>query len=65
MLTAEKVNYRINWKAFKRGYSFFIPCLDCKEARKEIAAALKPFKFKYVAKTKIEDGIMGLRVWRL
>lgn len=65
MLTVEKVDYSVNWKAFKRGCSFFIPCLDCKQARRELAAAIKPFKFKYVTKTKIEDGVMGLRIWRL
>lgn len=65
MLTVERVDYVINWKAFKRGCSFFIPCLNCRAARDEIAAVVRRFRFKAVMKVKIEDGVRGLRVWRV
>jgi hypothetical protein len=41
-MQVEKVSYEINWKKFKRGYSFFIPCLDPKSARDEIKAVTRP-----------------------
>jgi hypothetical protein len=61
----ENVAYQINWKKFKRGYSFFIPCLDTKTSRKDIERELKRLKYKVVTKVVIEDGVRGVRVWRV
>ena len=27
-MVVEQVNYEVNWKAFKRGYSIFVPSLN-------------------------------------
>jgi hypothetical protein len=64
-MQVEKVSYDINWKAFKRGTSFFIPCLDPPRARKEILATTKRLKIKVITKVVIVEGIKGLRVWRV
>jgi hypothetical protein len=64
-MLVEKVSYEINWKKFKRGYSFFIPCLDPKPARDEIKSVTDRFKYKILTKVVIEEGVRGLRVWRL
>ena len=61
----ETVTYRIDWSKFRRGYSFFVPCIDEKAARKEIAAISRRLKMTTVTKVVIEDGIKGLRVWRV
>jgi hypothetical protein len=61
----EKVEYQINWKKFKPGYSFFIPCLNAKDATKDIRAEVKRFKYKVITKVTIEDGVRGVRVWRV
>lgn len=61
----EKVSYDINWRNFKRGYSFFIPCLDCIKARQDVYAVLQRIRKKAQANIVIEEGIRGLRVWRL
>jgi len=61
----ENVAYQINWKKFKKGYSFFIPCLDVKTSRKNIEQELKRLKYKVVTRVVIEDGVRGLRVWRV
>jgi hypothetical protein len=61
----ETVTYQINWAKFRRGYSFFVPCIDEKTARKTIAAVSKRLKMTTVTKVVIEDGIKGLRVWRV
>jgi len=64
-MQVEKVSYQINWKKFKRGASFFIPCLDPKSARHEVKAVTDRFKYKILTKAVIEEGVRGLRIWRL
>jgi len=64
-MRVEKVEYDVNWKNFTKGYSIFIPCLDCRKAKKEIMPIMKRFKFKVLTKVVIEEGIKGLRIWRL
>lgn len=59
------VAYRINWKKFKRGTSFFIPCLDDVEAKKEIQSITKRLKYEIVMRTVIEDSVKGVRIWRV
>ena len=61
----ESVSYRINWKKFKKGYSFFVPCIDERAAREELNAIAKRLKMDIVTKVVITDGIKGLRVWRV
>jgi hypothetical protein len=61
----ETVSYQIDWAKFRRGYSFFVPCIDEKAARKEIAAVSKRLKMEVITKIVIEEGIKGLRVWRV
>ena len=61
----ENVTYEINWKSFKKGYSFFIPCLDVKESRAKIEKETKRLKYKVVTKVVIEDGVRGVRVWKV
>lgn len=64
-MRVERVGYRINWKKFKRGASFFIPCLDDAEAKKEIQSITKRLKYETVMRTVIEDSVKGVRVWRV
>lgn len=61
----EKVDYDLNVKAFRRGTSLFIPCLDCELVRAELVAYFKRFRIKVVTKVAIAEGIRGCRVWRL
>lgn len=64
-MQVEKVSYNINWKNFRRGYSFFIPCLNPREAKKEILCTTNRLKLKVLTKVVIEEGVRGLRVWRI
>ena len=64
-MLVEKVSYKIDWRKFKRGTSFFIPCLDYRRARKEILCTTDRLKIKVLAKGVIEEGVKGLRVWRV
>lgn len=61
----ETVSYQINWKKFRTGYSFFVPCINEKEARKTLDRVTNRLKIEVVSKVVIEDGIKGLRVWRV
>lgn len=62
-----KVNgleYRVDWKKFRVGWSFFVPCLRLEESKESITAVAKRLGYKVLIKPVIEDGIKGLRVWR-
>jgi hypothetical protein len=61
----ETVTYRIDWSKFRKGYSFFVPCIDHKAAREEVAVVTKRLKINTVSKVEIVEGIKGLRVWRI
>jgi len=64
-MRVEKVSYRVNWSAFKPGASIFVPCLDHKNALQEITKVLKRLKLKFVTRVVIEDGVKGVRIWRV
>jgi hypothetical protein len=58
------LDYQINWRRFKKGTSFFVPCLKLQESKTMVLAVTKRLGFKVAIKAVIEDGIKGLRVWR-
>ena len=60
----ETVSYQIEWKKFRKGYSFFVPCINEKAAREELNRVAKRLKMDIVTKVVLLDGIKGLRVWR-
>lgn len=59
------VAYQINWKKFKRGTSFFVPCLDTDQALEEIERITKRLRYEVVTKIVVEDGVRGVRTWRV
>ena len=61
----ETITYNINWAKFRVGYSFFIPCIDCDKAKKTIQRVTRKQKINIVMKVVIEEGIRGLRIWRV
>ena len=64
-MVVEKVKYDVNWRLFKRGYSFFIPCLNCSKAKKEVRETTNRLKLEILIKVVIVEGVQGLRIWRL
>ena len=64
-MEVEKVTYQINWKKFKKGWSFFIPCLDPKKSSSIIVNETRKFKYTVTTKVVIEDDVRGIRVWRV
>jgi tRNA A37 threonylcarbamoyladenosine dehydratase len=61
----ETVSYQVKWSKFRKGYSFFVPCIDHRAAKKSMLAVAERLKMNVVTKVVIEDGIKGLRVWRV
>ena len=59
------VDYQIDWPAFKPGSSIFIPAIDTEAAIKAMQTESERLEFQYVHKVVIEEGIKGVRVWRL
>ena len=64
-MKVEMLTYNINWRKFKRGYSFFIPCINSSVAKKDILAVAKKQKFDVVMKVVIEENVRGIRIWRI
>ena len=61
----ESVTYQLDWSKFRKGYSFFVPCIDEEEARETLAEVTRRLRIRTVSKVVVEDGIKGLRVWRV
>lgn len=61
----EGVTYDVEWRAFKKGTSLFFPCLDQERAETQLLVVLKRLRIKVLVKHVIEDGIRGLRIWRM
>lgn len=59
------VNYQIKWPEFVPGTSIFIPAIDTEAALKAIQKESERLEFQFVHKIVVEDGIKGIRVWRL
>jgi len=64
-MIVEGVSYLIDWRKFKRGTSIFIPCLDRAKARSDIGEVLTRLEIKFVSRISIEEGVQGLRIWRV
>ena len=59
------VDYQILWSEFKPGSSIFLPAVDTKAAIAAITKESERLEFQFVHKIVVEDGIKGIRVWRL
>lgn len=61
----EGVYYDVNWRAFRKGTSLFFPCLDPDRAKTQLMVVLNRLGINVLVKPTIEEGIRGLRVWRM
>lgn len=55
----------IDWTKFKPYSSFFIPCLDVEDMKRQVKTECKRLKFKVAIKVVTENRIRGIRVWRI
>lgn len=61
----ESLSYELDWQEFTVGSSFFIPCLDADKARERVQNKMDRLGYAVLIKLVIEDGVRGLRVWRI
>jgi hypothetical protein len=59
------IDFQVDWDKFVVGSSFFIPCLNWKKAKLIVQAECRSRGISTLARMSIEEGIRGLRVWRL
>lgn len=64
-MRVNQLSYNVDWTKFKVGWSFFIPCLRTEEGKQEVLKVTNRFGYKVAIKVVIEDGIRGLRIWRV
>jgi hypothetical protein len=63
-MIVNNLSYDIEWKRFKVGASFFVPCLLIEDGKANIRAVTRRLGFRVIIKPVIEEGIKGLRIWR-
>ena len=63
-LDPDGVHVTVNWDAMDVGWSFFLPCLDVEKAQLQLKIVEKTRDWKFKTQTCVEDGKLGLRVWR-
>ena len=61
----ESITYRVDWSKFRKGYSFFVPCIDHKAAKQEVLTITGRLGIEVETKVVIDNGVKGLRVWRV
>jgi|DEB19_MinimDraft_3_1074340.scaffolds.fasta_scaffold75534_2 hypothetical protein len=59
------IEFEVKWEEFKPYSSFFIPCLDWEAARDVIYHECEEHGVPAVVRFSVEDGIRGVRVWRV
>lgn len=53
-----------NWDAMRVGASVFIPCLNTQVAKEQVVKLFKRKKWQVKTKIAIENGKLGIRIWR-
>jgi hypothetical protein len=59
------VDYQVKWAEFTPGASLFIPAIDTESAIKALKKESERLEFEFVHKVVVEDGVLGVRIWRL
>ena len=64
-MVVDGVIHEVNWRKFVVGASFFVPCIHAQKAKEDVKTVTRRLGFRVTSKVVIEDGIRGLRVWRI
>ena len=54
----------VNWQGMRVGASVFIPCLNTQKAKDQANKLSKAKKWQVTTKIAIENGKLGIRIWR-
>tara|TARA_Y100000004_G_scaffold177078_1_gene218283 strand:- start:91 stop:306 length:216 start_codon:yes stop_codon:yes gene_type:complete len=63
-IAPDGVRIVVRWDKMSVGASVFVPCINARKAREQVNEIFKRKKWKYKAKTTIESGKLGVRIWR-
>lgn len=63
-LCPDGVRVVVNWGDMDVNASIFVPCVDTREATKQIKSLVNEKDWKIESRVCIEDGLLGVRVWR-
>jgi hypothetical protein len=59
------VQVKVEWGEFLVGSSFFVPCLDDRLLAASIRARAKQQGFQTQYQARVENGMWGVRIWRV
>jgi hypothetical protein len=54
----------VNWEGMHVGASLFVPCLNTQKAKDQVVTLFKRKKWQVKTKIAIENGKLGIRIWR-
>jgi hypothetical protein len=63
-LSPDGIKIVVNWDAMHVGASVFIPCLNTQVAKEQVVSLFKRKKWQVKVKIAIENGKLGIRIWR-
>tara|TARA_X000001388_G_scaffold76027_3_gene72238 strand:- start:792 stop:1007 length:216 start_codon:yes stop_codon:yes gene_type:complete len=64
-LNPDGVRIIVDWDSMKTGMSVFILCVNTEKAVKQIKNIMQSKKWKVETRVVIEDGKLGVRIWRV
>lgn len=63
-IAPDGVRIIVHWDKMRVGASVFVPCINARKTREQVNVIFKRKGWKYKAKTTIESGKLGVRIWR-
>ena len=64
-LNPDGIHIKINWEHMKINYSVFILCINTQATIEQLKTIAKRKKWKVDTRVVIEDGKLGVRMWRI
>jgi len=64
-LTPDGVRFYVPWYELEVGCSVFVPCINVVALQKQLVKKAKDLGIRIRYETRVENGIFGLRFWRV
>lgn len=64
-IAPDGLDITINWEEMGVSASIFIPCINTVTCKKQVKEIFDMFDWKMVSQVRIENHILGLRIWRI
>ena len=63
-LNPDGVVITVAWNDMRVGHSIFVPCINSEKCKEQLKSIAKLKKWSFLIKIRVEDGKLGLRLWR-